>query len=226
MSLSSETRSENSGSPRISVILIDDHPIVRSGIKMILEQAPDIRVVGEANRGDDGIRLIERMQPDVVLLDMEMPGLSGVEVVQSLQESQAEVRVLALSAHDDPEYIRSLLAYGAFGYLTKDEALDVIIDAVRGVAAGEEGWLSRRAAAQLTAIARTNTKTKDIIDLTEREAEVLEVLAEGWSNDQIADELSITERTVRYHLTNIYEKLHVSSRAEAIAWALRHWEKT
>ena len=210
-------------SMKIRVVLVDDHPIVRSGIKMILEQAPDIRVVGEAQRGDDGVRLIEHLRPDVVLLDMEMPGLTGIEVVEKLQELKIETRVLALSAYDDPEYIRSLLSSGAFGYLTKDEALDGIIDAVRGVAAGQEGWLSRRAAAQLTAIARASVQ--DPIELTAREAEVLEALSEGSSNEQIAQILNITERTVRYHLTNIYSKLYVSSRAEAIAWALRHWNK-
>jgi len=207
---------------QIRVILIDDHPVVRSGIRMLLEQAPEIRVIGEADRGDRGMELIEQMRPDVVLLDMEMPGMSGVEVMRSLQARQMPVRVLALSAYDDAEYIRSLLAAGSYGYLTKDEALDTIVEAVRGVAQGNEGWLSRRADAQLSAI--TRKQSADPIDLTEREEVVLRLLAKGWSNDRIADCLVITERTVRYHLTNISQKLHVSSRAEAIAWAHRHWD--
>ncbi len=210
----------------ISVILIDDHPVVRSGIRMLLEQAPEIRIVGEAERGDRGLELIERLRPDVVLLDMEMPGRSGPEVMRLIQERGLPVKVLALSAYDDPEYIRSLLALGAYGYLTKDEALDAIVDAVRGVAEGQEGWLSRRAAAQLTSMARTeSSRGHDPIELTEREEEVLRCLAKGWTNDQIAEALYITERTVRYHLTNIYQKLHVSTRGEAIAWALREWDE-
>lgn len=210
----------------ISVVLIDDHPVVRSGIRMLLEQAPEIRIVGEAERGDRGLELIERLHPDVVLLDMEMPGRSGPEVMRLIQERGLPVKVLALSAYDDSEYIRSLLAMGAYGYLTKDEALDTIVDAVRGVAEGQEGWLSRRAAAQLTSMARTESnRGHDPIELTEREEEVLRCLAKGWSNDQIAEALYITERTVRYHLTNIYQKLHVSTRGEAIAWALREWDE-
>lgn len=206
----------------ISVVLIDDHPVVRSGIRMLLEQAPEIRIVGEADRGDQGLELIERLRPDVVLLDMEMPGCSGPEVMRLIQERELSVKVLALSAYDDSEYIRGLLAMGAYGYLTKDEALDAIVDAVRGVAEGQEGWLSRRAAAQLASIARTE-RAHHPVTLTEREEEVLRCLVKGWSNDQIAAFLCITERTVRYHLTNIYQKLHVSTRGEAIAWALRQW---
>jgi DNA-binding NarL/FixJ family response regulator len=207
---------------KIRVILIDDHPIVRSGIRMLLEQASEIQIIGEADRGAQGIKLIERLQPDVVLLDMEMPDMTGVDVMRTLQSQGSPMRVLGMSAYDDPEYIRSLLAAGAYGYLTKDEALDSIVEAVRGVAAGQEGWLSRRAAARLSAL--TRQPTSDPIKLTEREEEVLRALAQGWSNDQIADHLVITERTVRYHLTNIYQKLNVSSRSETIAWAHKEWD--
>lgn len=205
----------------IRVILIDDHPIVRSGIRLLLEQASEIEIVGEAEQGKEGLLLVERLQPDVVLLDMEMPDMTGVEVMRTLQSENNPARVLGLSAYDDPEYIRNLLAAGAYGYLTKDEALDSIVEAVRGVANGQEGWVSRRAAARLAAL--TRRPAPELIELTEREAEVLRVLAKGWSNDQIAAELFITERTVRYHLTNIYQKLNVSTRAETIAWAHKHW---
>lgn len=206
----------------IRVLLIDDHPVVRSGIRMLLEQAPEIQIIGEADRGGKGIEMIERLQPQVVLLDMEMPDMTGVDVMRALQEKGSPARVLGMSAYDDPEYIRSLLGAGAYGYLTKDEALDSIVEAVRGVAAGQEGWLSRRAAARLTVM--TRKPSADPIQLTEREEEVLRALAKGWSNDQIADHLVITERTVRYHLTNIYQKLNLSSRSETIAWAHKQWD--
>lgn len=204
----------------IRALLIDDHPIVRSGIRMLLEQAPDIQVVGEADTGENALALVRRLQPDVVLLDVEMPGKSGLDVARELHDAQLPVRILALSAYDDEQYILSLLASGAAGYLTKEEALDTIIEAVRGVARGEEGWLSRRAAARIAQATRHTARSP--IDLTGRESDVLDLLVKGWSNSQIAAELHVTERTVRFHLTNIYEKLNVSSRAEAISWAFTH----
>jgi DNA-binding NarL/FixJ family response regulator len=205
---------------QIRVVLADDHPIIRAGIRMLLEQAPDILVVGETDRGDEVTSLVQRLQPDILLLDMEMPGKSGVDVAQELQRSGSPVRILVLSAYDDDEYIASLIATGTAGYLTKEEALNTIVDAVRGVARGEDGWFSRRAAAQIAAMARKE-QSRPGIDLTEREQEVIAMLAEGWSNQRMADELSVSERTVRFHLSNIYDKLGVSSRAEAMAWALR-----
>lgn len=204
----------------IRVLLVDDHPIIRSGIRMLLERAPDIVVVGETDRGDSVLSLVERLKPDVVLLDMEIHGKSGVQVASDLQEAGAPVRILVLSAYDDDQYISSVLAKGAAGYLTKDQAPEAIIEAVRGVARGEEGWFSRRAAAQIAALARKDI-TNSAMDLTEREQEVLEMLAQGWTNTHIAGEMTVSERTVRFHLSNIYDKLGVSSRAEAIAWALR-----
>lgn len=205
-------------SEQIRVLLIDDHPIVRSGIRMLLEQAGDIEVVGEADHGNDALGLVKRLTPDVLLLDMEMPGKTGVEVARELKTAESPVRVLALSAYDDEQYIMNLLMEGAAGYLTKEEALDTIVDAVRGVAQGEEGWLSRRATARI-ATARIKERKRDPIDLTERETEVLALLKNGWSNNRIASELCVSERTVRFHLTNIYDKIEVSSRSEAINWA-------
>lgn len=208
---------------KVRVLMIDDHPIVRSGIRMLLEQSGDIDVVGEAERGDDAVGLIKRLKPDVLLLDMEMPGKSGVEVAQEVEAARLPVRVLALSAHDDEEYIMNLLANGAAGYLTKEEALDTIIDAIHGVANGEEGWLSRRAAARMATM--TRKKQRDLVDLTEREEEVLKLVADGWTNNRIATELTLSERTVRFHLTNIYDKLGITSRAEAISWAIKRNKK-
>jgi len=204
---------------KIRVLMIDDHPIVRSGIRMLLEKAGNIEVVGEAERGNDAVNLVKRLKPDVLLLDMEMPGKTGVEVARELEAAELPVRVLALSAHDDEEYIMNLLGNGAAGYLTKEEALDTIVDAIHGVANGEEGWLSRRAAARMANI--TRKRQRDLVELTEREEEVLKFVAEGWTNNRVATELALSERTVRFHLTNIYDKLGVTSRAEAISWALK-----
>ena len=204
---------------KIHVLLIDDHAIVRSGIRLLLEQDDAIQVVAEGDGHDNIMQLVRRYDPHVILLDMEMPGKSGLQIAKELQQEELGTRVLALSAYDDEQYIINLLSQGAAGYLTKEEAPDTIIDAVHGIARGEDGWLSRTVAARMTAYTRRSIK--DPIRLTEREDEVLNQLSKGWSNSRIAEELHVSERTVRFHLTNIYEKLNVSSRAEAISWVLQ-----
>ncbi len=204
----------------IRVVVVDDHPIVRSGIRILIESAADIAVVGAGASGLEALELVARLQPDVLLLDMEMPDLSGVEVARKLRQDGSSVRVLALSAHDDEQYIVELLSIGAAGYLTKDEALETIVDAVRGVARGEEGWFSRRAAARMASWTRRDAQPRG--RFTERETEVLRLLAQGWSNNKIAAELSLSERTVRFHLRNVYDKLQVNTRGEAIVAALQN----
>lgn len=205
---------------KIRVLLIDDHPAVRAGIRMMLEQDPDIEVVGEGDNGDRALQLAELLKPDVLLLDMEMPGKDGVEVAEELNRINANVRILGLSAYDDEEYISGLLSNGAAGYLTKDEALDKIVDAVRGVARGEKGWFSQRAVIQMAAQVRK--EKEDVYDLTPREEEVARALIDGLTNKEIALELGISQRTVRYHLSNLYDKLGVNSRPEAMRWVLKH----
>lgn len=187
---------------------------------MLLERAPDIVIVGEADRGDAVFNLVSALSPDVLLLDMEMPGKSGREVARDLQIAGSPVRVLALSAYDDEDYIMELLATGAAGYLCKEEAPETIVEAVRGVARGEEGWFSRRVTARMASAARKQQQTP--VTLTEREEEVLKYLAEGWTNNRIAVQLNVTERTVRFHLTNLYDKIGVGSRAEAVSWVMKN----
>jgi DNA-binding NarL/FixJ family response regulator len=204
----------------IRVVLVDDHPVVRMGIRNLLEKADDIVVVGETGEGSEAIHLINEHAPDVVLLDMEMPGRTGVEIARQLQAAGSPARILAISAYDDEHYILALLSSGAAGYLTKDEAPERIHEAVRGVARGEEGWLSRRAAAQVIAWTRNGAPQKD--SLTERETVILGFLARGWANAAVAEALDLSERTVRFHVTNICSKLGVATRAEAIVWAMRH----
>lgn len=206
--------------PVIRVILADDHPIVRQGIHDLLKRAPDILVVGEASDGHAVLQLVDELLPDVLLLDMEMPGLTGVEVARHLKAADAKVRVLALSAYDDEQYIFGLLASGAAGYLTKEEAPLTIIEAVRGVARGEEGWFSRRATAKI--VRRTQSELQPEEDplarLTTRERQLLMLVARGHSNEQIATDLNISYQTVKNHLSSIFAKLDVHSRAEASAW--------
>lgn len=200
------------------VVLAEDHPITRAGIRNLLEKAADIDVVGEAGDGSETLRLVRELAPDVLLLDMELPGLKGVEVARQLQAAHAPVRILALSAYDDKEYIRGLLSSGAAGYLTKEEAPEAILDAVRGVARGEHGWLSRQVAAQL---ADWTQQEADPGGLTRRESEVLELVVEGKTNQEIGLALGISEKTVEKHLEAVYAKLGVASRVEAAVHAVR-----
>ena len=188
----------------IRVILADDHPVVRTGIRTLLQQADDIVVVAETGNGSEVFKLVEQLAPDVLLLDMEMPGLSGVEVALRLKEQGAPVRVLALSAYDDEEYIRNLLLHGAAGYLTKEEAIEIIIDAVRGVARGEQGWFSRRAIAQLSALTRQESSPAK--ELSARERDVLRLVATGKTNIEIGHVLGISEKTVEKHIGAVYNK--------------------
>jgi DNA-binding NarL/FixJ family response regulator len=135
----------------IRVILADDHPVMRLGIRNLLSRSDKINVIGEAGNGFDAIRMVGELKPDVLLLDMEMPGMDGVEVARRLREAESPVRILVLSAYDDRQYILSVLEQGASGYLTKDEAPDTIIDAVVSVAQGQRGWVSRKVSARMSA---------------------------------------------------------------------------
>jgi len=134
----------------IRVILVDDHPAIRKGVRRILESAPDMKVVGEAGNGADGLRLVEELHPDVLLLDMELPGMKGLDVARRLRADDSPVPILALSAHDDRQYIEGMLANGAAGYLVKEEAGEFLIEAVRGVARGWQGWISPRVASKIS----------------------------------------------------------------------------
>ncbi len=208
----------------IRVVLADDHPSLRAGLRARLEKERDIEVAGEAGTGEEAFRLATELKPHVLLLDMQMPGISGIEVARRLKAAEAPVRILALSAHDNEEYVVKLLDSGASGYLTKQEPLETIVSAVRGVAKGEEGWMSRDASKTLIRhqLSRRTASADPARILTRREREVMMHLARGKSNQQIADELFITESTVKKHVNSIYFKLEVNSRAEAVAWA---WEQ-
>jgi DNA-binding NarL/FixJ family response regulator len=194
--------------PTVRVVIADDHPIVRSGIRDMLDQADGLEVVGEAASGTEALQIVEEKQPDVLLLDVEMPELSGVEVAQQLQEASSPVRLLALSSYDDQEYVRGLLESGASGYLTKENAPELIVEAVRAVAQGEVRWF-----------VRPSPSPDGTPDLTGREEDVLRLMARGHSNERVAEELHLAESTVRKHATNVYRKLGVDSAREAIAWA-------
>ena len=200
----------------IRVILADDHPVVRSGIKAELDGAEGIEVVGEASSGDEALRLVGELRPDVLVLDVVMPGLDGVEVARLLRERHPELRILALSAYEDNAYVFGLLSAGAAGYVLKEEALDTIVEAIRAASRGET-WLSKRVEEK---VVRRAIGEEEVL-LTGRELEVLRLMAKGWTNARIAVELKVSERTVGFHVENILGKLGVSSRTEAVVEGIR-----
>lgn len=205
----------------IRVLIADDHPVVRAGIKTMIEKEPDLSVVGEIAAGDRVETLTLQWRPDVLVLDVNMPGLDPVAATRSLKKHRPTLNILVLTAYDDDAYVTGLLSAGATGYLLKEEALDTLVAAVRAVARGDS-WLSQRVAGRLARKAITPSQAAPAGPLTSREREVLRLLALGLSNDGIADRLYIAKRTVQNHVSNIYSKLDLDSRAEAVLYAIRH----
>jgi len=205
--------------PDIKVLIADDHPIVCSGIHNLLDGAVGIKVVGEAYSGAEALEKMKSLKPDVVLLDMELSDMSGVDVIKQINESHFPLRVLGLSSYDDREFISQLLSNGASGYLLKDEVPKQIVDAIRGVARGETGWVSRKVAAKLSQILQKEKEGG--ADLTPRELEVLRCVVEGKTNGEIGVSLGISEKTIEKHLDTIFRKLGVASRVQAAVLAIR-----
>lgn len=206
----------------IRVLIADDHPVVRTGIKTLLGKEPDLHVVGEIREGAQVEPLTRQWRPDVLVLDVNMPGLDPVATTRYLKRQYPALHILALTAYDDDAYVTGLLSAGASGYLLKEEALETLVAAIRAVAHGES-WLSQRIAGRLArkAVARAEGAAGPG-PLTLREREVLRLMALGLSNDEIAKKLFITKRTVQNHVSNIYGKLGLDSRAEAVLYAIRH----
>lgn len=203
----------------IRVLIVDDHPIVCSGIRNALESTMGIEVSGEAHTGAEALTMIEQIEPDVVLLDMKLPDISGIEVIQRIYKSGSKTRVLGLSSYNDRKFISQLLNHGASGYLLKEEVPELIADAVRGVAHGEQGWVSRKVAAMLSEILSEENESNS--NLTARELDVLRLVVDGNTNDQIGVKLGISVKTVENHLHTIFGKMDVVSRVEAAVQAVR-----
>lgn len=205
----------------IRVVIADDHPVTRAGLRQALDDAPDITVLAEARDGAETLHLARTLNPDVLLLDVEMPKLTGVEVAERLQRMGIRVRILVLSAYDDEEYVYGLLDGGAAGYLMKEEAEpERIVEAVRGIARGDEDlWISPSLASKL--IRRKLHRKPDHAGLlSDREVEVLQLVALGHDNQYIADTLFISKHTVKNHIDKIKnQKIGVRTRTELAAWA-------
>jgi len=208
--------------PGIRVVLADDHPVVRQGIRDMIEEAGDIQVVAEAADGEEALAMVAAHRPDVVVLDVRMPKRSGVEVTRRVAEQYPGVRVLILTAYDDDPYVYALLKAGAAGYILKTADSDDLVRAVRLVAEGRPALAPEVAQKMVGRLAGGPRSVGDEVvqPLSDRELEVLQLAAKGLTNRGIGLSLSISDRTVQGHLANIYSKLHVNTRTEAVLKAV------
>jgi two-component system response regulator NreC len=205
----------------IKVVLIDDHAVVRSGLRLLLEKEDDIEVAGEAGNAKDAIFRARALKPDVILLDVVMPGESGIDVLPKLLTESPETKVLVLSMQDDPSYVREAFAAGASGYVLKEAADEEVVSAVREIAEGGS-YVHPALGARMVAAEAQERAAAEADPLSDREREVLRLLALGHTNQEIAEQLYISVRTAESHRAHIMRKLRLSTRAELVRYALSH----
>ena len=203
----------------IRVLIVDDHAVVRSGIRLLLAQEPDIEPVGEAGTGREAVFQARTLEPDLILMDVVMPDQSGLEVLPMLLHEHPETKVLLLSMQDDPRYVREAFAAGASGYVLKEAADTELVAAVREVARGGR-YVNPALGASLMAAEAAADRRADEDTLSDREREVLKLLALGHTNQEIATQLFISVRTAETHRAHIMQKLRLGSRAELVRYAL------
>ena len=203
----------------IRVMLVDDHNVVRSGLATFLRAYDDLELVGEAKNGLEAVNLCHEKQPDVILMDLMMPEMDGIAATKAILADHPEIKIIAMTSFEEETLVQGVLAAGASSYLIKNVTSDELARAIRDAASGRS-TLSPEAARVL--VQATRPTRQPLFDLTEREQEVLELVVQGNSNQQIADSLVISITTVKAHISNILSKLQVSSRAEATAYAVKH----
>lgn len=199
---------------KVRILVADDHPMLREGLVAVLVTQTDLEVVGEARDGEETVRLAESLEPDLILLDLEMPGMDGVEVLENLRDAGSTSRAVVFTAYDTDERILGALRAGARGYLLKGASRQEIFDAIHTVHSG--GSLLQPL---VTSRLLDRMKAPETEDLTPRESEVLTLLAKGFSNRKISEELFITERTVKFHVSSLIHKLGVENRTETVTVA-------
>jgi len=223
--LSSEFDLNRDQANNITIMLADDHPLLRQALRNVLETQTDFKIIAEASDGEEAVRRAVELVPNVVIMDISMPKLNGLEATRQIKAKCPGIAILVLTVHDDSEHILSILEAGAAGYLTKSVFGEEVIHAVRGVVAGE-AVLSASISQQIIKYALRHVVTKrlplDTVErITARELEILRLAAMGMSNKDIAQKLDLSERTVKGYLAEIFSKLNVSSRTEAVITALR-----
>jgi DNA-binding NarL/FixJ family response regulator len=211
---------------RVRVVIIDDHRLVREGLKALLAMHAGVEVIGEAASGDAGIALVGEIQPDVVLMDVTMPGMGGIEATQAICRENAAVRVLGLTMHESPEYLARMLDAGAAGYVLKGASSEELVTAIRSVwlgglyvSAGVAGFLGRSPRPPQGSPAPSPAGSDD--GLTARESEILALLAQGLRNQEVADRLQVSVSTVGSHVANLVRKLKLESSRQVVLYAMR-----
>jgi two-component system NarL family response regulator len=219
-------RSELGAGERLRVMVVDDHALFRRGLEMVLAQEPDIDLVGEASDGAEAVERATELMPDVVLMDVRMPRRSGIEAAGQIKDMLPHAKILMLTISDDESDLYDAIKAGASGYLLKEIPIEEVADAIRSVWQGQSRISPSMASKLLTEFANMSKQTSDrpqmpAPKLTDREMEVLKLVAQGMNNRDIAKELFISENTVKNHIRNILEKLHLHSRMEAVVYAVR-----
>ena len=218
----------------ITVILVDDHDVVRTGLRSFLNTQADVKVVAEARNGQEALLRADEMKPDLVIMDITMPGMDGLEATRQLKARSPECLVLALTVHEDKQYFMEMLAAGASGYITKQAAADDLVAAIRAVASGQvylqpalARWLLddyQRLAKQEQAQAKPTENGETVVGLdilSQREREVLELVGQAWNNQQIGKQLGLSPKTIARHRERIMNKLNMHSRTELVKFAIR-----
>jgi NarL family two-component system response regulator LiaR len=210
-----------SGEEKIRVLVVDDHAIIRKGMKAVLELVPDIQIVGEAGNGLEAVKQAEKLQPEVILMDLVMPEMDGIEAIRRIKGIQPEVRILVLTTFAGEEMVFPAIKAGALGYQLKDSSPEALVEAIRQVYRGEPSLHPIIARKVLQELLTPSEKPPTSDPLTQREVEVLRLVAQGYENKEIAAKLVISDATTRTHVSNILSKLHLASRTQAALYALR-----
>lgn len=203
------------------ILIVDDHPVVREGIGAMLKRESDFKIVGEAANGQEAIDKARELSPDVILMDLRMPEVDGVEAITRIKADMPDIKFIILTTYSDDEYIFRGIAAGARAYLLKDAPREELFKAIRAVSRGESLIQPVVASRVLDKLAELSRKAPASETLSDREVEVLRLMAKGVSNKDIADQLSITQSTVKTHITSIFQKLDVTTRTEAVTTALK-----
>ena len=212
-------------SSKISVLIADDHVMVRQGLKQILELENDITVIAQAGNGSEAVKYAREVNPDVVLMDINMPGTNGLQAIKEIKQDKLACKVIVLTIHEDREYLFKTLQMGAEGYVLKDAEPAVLIEAIRNVHNGQsyiQPNMTKELVREFNRVTLHEKEKNEENNLTSREIEVLELIAEGMINKEIAKQLYISEKTVKNHVSNIFKKLNVSDRTQAAIYAFKH----